>query len=466
MKKQLLFILAIGLPFYLIAQVSFAPKVSINASTGAQPYAIASGLIDGDAFEDIIIGTAIGNTLEWYKNNGDGTFTIQPLITNTLSFITGVKLVDVNGDGFLDIVANGFVNNRIAWFANDGNGNFGTEQLITSSLSGAADFIFADVNNDGNNDLVAAAYNANSIFWYAGDGSGNFGTANLLDNTITNPASMSLSDVDGDGDLDLVVATASFSVGTNLIQLYRNDLIPLATNTFTKETNPVTTNKQYFFNVLFEDVDGDSNFDILATDLATSPGAGKFYWYEFDGTNYIETEITTSIGNPASVRMFDLDNDGLRDIILSSGSSGAGNDLVWFKNQGGGAFATEEVIDATQSQAYVFTVSDFDNDGDLDIASAAYNQNDLNYFENELIVLSVIDENRENIVVYPNPVVDYLFINGLSGSENYKIYSQLGQIITQGNFENSNQIDLSKLASGIYFVQLSENTPPFKILKQ
>jgi hypothetical protein len=164
--------------------------------------------------------------------------------------------------------------------------------------------------------------------------------------------------------------------------------------------------------------------------------------------------------------MFDLDNDGLRDIILSSGSSGAGNDLVWFKNQGGGAFATEEVIDATQSQAYVFTVADFDNDGDLDIASAAYNQNDLNYFENELIVLSVIDENRENIVVYPNPVVDYLFINGLSGSENYKIYSQLGQIITQGNFENSNQIDLSKLASGIYFVQLSENTPPFKILKQ
>jgi hypothetical protein len=466
MKKQLLFILAIGLPFYLIAQVSFAPKVSINASTGAQPYAIASGLIDGDAFEDIIIGTAVGNTLEWYKNNGDGTFTIQPLITNTLSFITGVKLVDVNGDGFLDIVANGFVNNRIAWFANDGNGNFGTEQLITSSLSGAADFIFADVNNDGNNDLVAAAYNANSIFWYAGDGSGNFGTANLLDNTITNPASMSLSDVDGDGDLDLVVATASFSVGTNLIQLYRNDLIPLATNTFTKETNPVTTNKQYFFNVLFEDVDGDSNFDILATDLATSPGAGKFYWYEFDGTNYIETEITTSIGNPASVRMFDLDNDGLRDIILSSGSSGAGNDLVWFKNQGGGAFATEEVIDATQSQAYVFTVADFDNDGDLDIASAAYNQNDLNYFENELIVLSIIDENRENIVIYPNPVVDYLFINGLSGSQNYQIYSQLGQIITEGKLENSNQIDLSRLATGIYFVQLSGNTSPFKIFKQ
>lgn len=466
MKKQLLFTLTLCVPFWFTAQVSFAPKVTINGTTGAQPYAVDSGNIDNDGFIDIILGTGVGNTLEWYKNNGDGTFSIQPFITNTLSFITGVKLVDVNGDGFLDVVANGFVNNRIAWYANDGNGNFGAEQLITSTLSGAADFSFADVNNDGNDDLIAAAYNANSVFWYEGDGAGNFGTANLIDNTLTNPASMSVSDIDGDGDLDLVVATASFSVGTNLIQLYRNDLIPLGINTFTKETNPVTTNKQYFFNVLFEDVDGDSNFDILATDLATSPGAGRFYWYEFDGTNYVETEITTSIGNPASVRMFDLDDDGLKDIVLSSGTVGAGNDLVWFKNLGGGTFAPEELIDATQSQAYVFTVSDFDNDGDLDIASAAYNQNDLNYFENELIVLSVIDENRENVVIYPNPVVDYLFINGFSGSINYQIYSQLGQIVAEGNLENSNKINLSNLTSGIYFVQLSESINPFKIFKQ
>jgi hypothetical protein len=466
MKKQLLFIFAMCIPFCFIAQVSFAPKVTINGSTGGQPYAIASGLIDNDAFEDIIIGTSGGNTLEWYKNNSDGTFTIQPLITNALSFITGVKLIDMNGDGFLDVVANGFSSDNVAWFPNDGNGNFGSQQNLVSGVDGAADFIFADINNDGDADLVVAAYNANSVFWYEGDGTGNFGSTNLIDSSITNPGSMSISDVDGDGDLDLVVATASFSVGTNLIQLYLNDLIPSGTNTFTKETNPVTINKQYFFNVLFEDVDGDNNFDILATDLATSPGAGKFYWYEFDGINYVETEFSTSIGNPASVRMFDLDNDGLKDIILSSGSSGTGNDIVWFKNLGSGTFAAEEIIDATQSQAYVFTVADFDNDGDLDVVSAAYNQNDLNYFENQLIVLSIDDFNRNKVSLYPNPVVDYLYIEGLTGTETYKLYNQMGQILIQNEISNSGTINLSEFSAGIYFVELSGKNKTYKLIKQ
>jgi hypothetical protein len=349
MKKQLLLCLVMCVPFCFTAQVSFAPKVTINATTGAQPYALDSGFIDTDGFTDVILGTGGGNTLEWYKNNGDGTFALQSLIANTLSFITSVQLYDVNGDGFLDVVANGFVNNRIAWYANDGNGNFGAEQLITTTLAGAADFVFADVNNDANDDLIAAAYNANSVFWYEGDGTGNFGAANLIDNSILNPGSMSVSDIDSDGDLDLVVATGSFTVGVNSIQVYTNELVPSGSTSFLKEANPVVDNKRNFFNCSFENVDGDTNFDILATELGASPGVGKFFWHEFDGTNYTETEFTTSIGNPASVRMIDLDDDGLKDIILSSGSSGAGNDIVWFKNLGSGNFEPEEVIDATQS---------------------------------------------------------------------------------------------------------------------
>lgn len=467
MKQKLHFLIAILLPVIVVAQTTFAPKVTINPNTGASPYAIDSGFINGDAFADIVIGTANGNTIEWYLNNGDGTFTIQPLISNSLNFITGVELIDLNGDGFLDIVANGFSSNNVVWFENDGNGNFGSQQALVSGVSGAADFVFADINNDGDLDLVVAAYLGNSVSWYAGDGSGNFGAANLIDNTITAPGSMSMSDVDNDGDLDLVVATASTPEGNNSVQVYRNDLFPEGTNTFTKETNPVTANKLYFFNVMFEDVDGDSNFDILASDLSTSPGIGNFYWYEFDGSDYIETQFTTSIGNPASVRMADLDNDGIKDIILSSGSSGTGNDVVWFKNLGAGSFAAEAVIDATQSQAYVFTIADFDNDGDLDIASAAFNQNDLNYFENELITLSVNEVESSKISVFPNPSNEIIYLKGIENAfYTVVIFNQFGQKVFQG-VQNENQgIDVKNYASGIYYLQLLEKNATIKFLKQ
>ncbi|WP_334112940.1 T9SS type A sorting domain-containing protein [Paucihalobacter sp.] len=467
MKQKLHFLFTILLPVIVAAQTTFAPKVTINNNTGAAPYTIDSGFINGDAFADIVIGTANGSTLEWYLNNGDGTFTLQPLISNTLSFITGVKLFDVNGDGFLDIVANGFSSNNVVWFENDGNGNFGSQQTIVSGVSGAADFLFADVNNDGIQDLVVSAYFGNSVSWHEGDGIGNFGAGNLIDGSITAPASMSMSDIDGDGDLDLVVATASTPQGNNSVQVYRNDLFPGGTNTFTKETNPVTTNKQYFFNVKFDDVDGDNNFDILATDLSTTAGTGNFYWYEFDGTDYIETQFTTSIGNPASVRMFDLDNDGLRDIILSSGSSGAGNDIVWFKNLGSGSFASEAVIDATQNQAYVFTVADFDNDGDLDIANAAFNQNDLNYFENELITLSLDALESQNISVFPNPTADFIYLIGIeNNSQPIAIFNQLGQKVFQGLPNENEGIEVKNYAPGVYFLQLLENNVTIKFLKQ
>ena len=59
------------------AQTPFGPEQTINADTGANPYSIDSGDLNGDTFIDIVIGTDVGNTVEWYTNNGSGTFTKQ-----------------------------------------------------------------------------------------------------------------------------------------------------------------------------------------------------------------------------------------------------------------------------------------------------------------------------------------------------------------------------------------------------
>ena len=71
------------------AQTVWASRATIDSATGNNPYTIATGLIDGDAIEDVLIGTDTDNIIVWYKGNGDGTFVKQTAISNSLVNIVG-----------------------------------------------------------------------------------------------------------------------------------------------------------------------------------------------------------------------------------------------------------------------------------------------------------------------------------------------------------------------------------------
>ncbi|APY07271.1 hypothetical protein BWZ20_02675 [Winogradskyella sp. J14-2] len=437
------------------AQTVWASKSTINASTGDAPYAIASGFIDADSFNDIIIGTYNGNTLEWYKNNGDNTFTFQTLVTNTLSGIGALKLVDLNGDGFLDILAAGYGNDKVVWFSNDGSGNFSSENVISTTINGASGVALGDINGDTFIDFAITAYDGDEVVWFSNDGLGNFTfETQKIDDTLNAPGVVNLSDIDNDGDLDALVATAVYS--GDVIEIFRNNLIPSGTVTFTKDALPVTTGKVGIFNAAFMDLDGDTNLDILATEVSFGGGpTGNLYWYEDNGAGFTETIFTTSIANPSVAQFSDMDADGLKDIVLSSGSSGSGNDLVWFKNNGGGSFGTEIIIDNTQSQAFVYAISDFDNDGDNDIASCAFNEDALNYFENELESLVIPTRINTPFKIFPNPTKDNLFFDGLENKTiTISISDVLGKTILSKSQNPNHTLDVSGLANGIYTITI------------
>ena len=60
--------------------------------------------------------------------------------------------------------------------------------------------------------------------------------------------------------------------------------------------------------------------------------------------------------------------------------------------------------------------------------------------------------------LYPNPVKDgVMYFSGLTYQSNYKIFNQFGQQLAQGKIEND-MINVSSLASGIYFVQVATNS--------
>jgi hypothetical protein len=61
---------------------------------------------------------------------------------------------------------------------------------------------------------------------------------------------------------------------------------------------------------------------------------------------------------------------------------------------------------------------------------------------------------------FPNPVADMLTIQGNLPIEQVEVFNQLGQSIltVKENALQNNQIDLGRLNSGIYFVEITSET--------
>ncbi|UGS22667.1 T9SS type A sorting domain-containing protein [Flavobacterium channae] len=91
------------------------------------------------------------------------------------------------------------------------------------------------------------------------------------------------------------------------------------------------------------------------------------------------------------------------------------------------------------------------------------------YQFNITTTLSVDDTDLESFVFYPNPVKDILHLDNLSITK-ASIYSILGQLIETKTFENttSNILDVSNLESGIYLIELENDSQQktIKIIKE
>lgn len=465
MKKTLLYFLAVILcNSYLTAQTTFETKVTINPSTGANPYVIDSGELSGDAYNDIVIAT-YANTLEWYKNNGDGTFTLQTLVSTTLSGPSSVHIADVDGINGNDILATAYNTDKLVWYANDGAGNFGPEQVISSAIDGAGAIVTGLIDGDATLDVAVIAYNSGDSVWFANNGSGVFTGPNTIASVPgSGPGDIDLADFDGDGDLDVVIANSD----NGTIEIYDNNLVPSGTVSFTKYTNSVDTSNVYLFDVAFADVNDDDVLDIIKSDIG-APGEVSYYTKDAVGvgTTFTEITITTSIVRPATATVADLDNDTYNDILISNATTGPTPDVLWVESTDIGTFNTESIIDNSQKQVFAVTINDFDNDGDLDIATIDYQDADLNWFENNLITLSVSDFAANTISIYPNPTKGVLNFKGFSSETlNVSVYDVLGKNVLNVSLDVNKPLDVSNLKTGIYIIKFVDLNKTFKFVKE
>ena len=83
-----------------------------------------------------------------------------------------------------------------------------------------------------------------------------------------------------------------------------------------------------------------------------------------------------------------------------------------------------------------------------------------NYGQPWFSSLATTEINFDKIVLYPNPVNDYLSIIGLNTKGTLELFNTLGEKVFQSDIENQHQINLN-LQSGIYFAKISSENKNF-----
>lgn len=283
--------------------------------------------IDGDGDNDIVnvYQNGAARSIRWFRNDNNVFANSQVLInipsdngSSSNDYFT-FKLADLDSDGKIDIIIQNSFLNSVSWYKNLGNNTFGTQQIISNTIVQNKDVVIGDMNNDAKLDIIVPDYTASTIKWFNNTNGNAIGMIeNTIDDYIGSPTLTDIGDIDGNGTKDIVIASRG---GSKL------------------------------------------------TWLKNSNGLGDF--------PEMPKYITTSNQSILSAILIDANNDGFKDLVISS------NKITWLLNDGQGNFINEQILYTTNT--YTLIAEDIDNDGDKDLLGY-FGQNNNQLTTSELIV--------------------------------------------------------------------------------
>jgi hypothetical protein len=300
-------------------------------------------------------------------------FAAEAVISGSPQSPRSVFAADIDGDGDLDAVSGDRLDNRIRWHRNDG-GSW-TTATIDSNADAARSVFAADIDRDGDVDVLSASSGDNTIAWYENTaGNGTTWTARNIGTDAGGAQAVSAADVDGDGDIDVLAAAHD----DDTIAWYENDGTPRGVPW---ERSLISADVAGAYAVSAADIDDDGDIDVLSASFTDD----KVIWHENtagNGTAWTGRDLATGIAGASSAAAADIDHDGDLDVVSAGFNE---EEIAWHENDGtprGVPWEAHRVAVAMNAGTQLVLALDVDRDGDVDVMSAESALNRVRWHEN------------------------------------------------------------------------------------
>ncbi len=250
---------------------------------------------------------------------------------------------------------------------------FNREPLIPFSTSAEGPAIsILDLNNDGYEDIFVGSGKRENSAIYIQRENGQFQRYFLqgkIQDSIYEEVASIFVDIDGDEDQDLIIATGGneFRLNSDYTRpiLYRNE-----NDQLTRDTSAFRDIHLAASSVAYSDIDGDGDLDLFFGGRALTWEYGQIpdsYLLLNDGKGRFsdQTELWSKelklFGLIKDASFADMDNDGHEDLVISR----EWGSIDIFYNDG--SILNRHPVTSDRGWWNKMTISDFDNDGYLDI---------------------------------------------------------------------------------------------------
>lgn len=321
--------------------------------TNHGPVAIEIGLIDGDAWPDLITGNNhLPAEISFHRGLGGGTFAAPVHFAFSMASTSPtIALGDVTGDGKLDVVV--FVEgDRVHVLAGDGLGGL-TEIGTQTCDETLRSLTLADMNGDGALDVIGGAQVTKSVQIFLNLGGGALATPTSW-TADENVLAIACSDVNSDGALDVAVAATNFRV--ILGDGHGGLRSPQRTSAGVSEASGRISHLRH----ADLDLDGREDLVYLASDGGSSPFELRVRLGLGDGEFAAASSSVPALLAQDYV-LAQLDADGIPDLTVLQGST-----PTTYLGDGAGGFTLAATLPPLNG-AMELAVGDVTGDGNIDL---------------------------------------------------------------------------------------------------